>query len=80
MIKKYFTKGRDYFLLRNYKYETVFHVAARYNSLEALKALLGKSVFIEELLKKDFKGDTPMNIAATHCNIEILEFFVRSCT
>jgi ankyrin repeat protein len=36
MISKYFTKGREYFLLRNYKYETIFHIAARYNSLEAL--------------------------------------------
>ena len=31
-----------YFEMRNFKYETIFHIAAKYNSLESLKALLGK--------------------------------------
>jgi ankyrin repeat protein len=36
MISKYFKKGREYLGLRNYKYETMFHVAAKYNSLATL--------------------------------------------
>ena len=66
MIEKYFTKGKEYFKLRNYKYETIFHIAARYNSIDAIKEIVGKNVFIEELVKKDFKGDTPIHQAAKH--------------
>jgi ankyrin repeat protein len=33
MLTKHFTKGREYFLLRNYKFETVFHICAKSNSL-----------------------------------------------
>ena len=80
MIKKYFKKGREYFHLRNYKYETLFHIAAKYNSLEALKELLGNCIFIEELLKKDFKGDTPIHLAAKNRSFKILEFFCTSVT
>ena len=36
MIKKYFKKGRDYFSLKNYKHETIFHVAAKKNALLSL--------------------------------------------
>ena len=36
MIQKYFKKGRDYYTLRNYRHETIFHVAAKYNSLASL--------------------------------------------
>ena len=80
MIKTYFKKGKDYYQLRNYKHETIFHIAARYNSLESLKQLLGKSIFIEELLKKDFKGDTPLHTAAKNGNLEILQFYATSVT
>lgn len=76
IIKRYFKKGREYFNLRNYKFETIFHVAAKFNSISSLKELLGRSVFIEELVKKDFKGDTPLHIAAKTSNKEILEFFM----
>lgn len=64
MIKKYFTKGREYFKLRNYKYETIFHIAAKYNSIDVLREIVGRAVFIEELVKKDFKGDTAFHVAA----------------
>lgn len=37
-------------------------------------------MFIEELVKKDFKGDTPLHVAAKNANIEILEYFMSSCT
>lgn len=80
MIKKYFKKGREYFSLRNFKYETVFHIAAKYNSLDTLKELLGKAIFVEELLKKDFKGDTPLHTAAKSGSLEVLEFFVTACS
>lgn len=37
MIEKYFKKGREYFELRNYKNETILHIAAKNNALESLK-------------------------------------------
>lgn len=46
MLQKYFHSSREYFALRNYKFETVFHVCAKNNSLEALKQLLDRNVFI----------------------------------
>jgi len=36
MLEKYFNSTREYFKLRNYKYETIFHICAKNNSLEAL--------------------------------------------
>jgi hypothetical protein len=33
MLKKQFTQGKKYFSFRSYKYETVFHVAAKNNAL-----------------------------------------------
>lgn len=80
MIKKYFKKGRDYFALKNYKSETIFHVCAKHNSLDSLKELIGRTVFIEELVKKDFKGDTPLHIAAKNGNLDILDFYMQSCS
>lgn len=37
LIKKCFKRGRDYLTLRNYKYRTLLHIAARYNSIDAVK-------------------------------------------
>ena len=78
MVKLYFTKNKEYFDLRNHKYETVFHIAAKHNSVQSLKAMLGQTVFIEEMLKRDFKGDTPMHAAAKAGSLEIMEFFLSS--
>jgi len=39
-----------------------------------------KTVFIEELVKRDFKGDTPLHAAAKAGSIDILEFFVTAST
>lgn len=80
IIKKLFKKGKQYFSLRNYKYETIFHVAAKHNSLQSLKEIVQNSIFVEELLKKDYKGDTPIHIAARRGHIEILEFFITAVT
>jgi ankyrin repeat protein len=80
ILQKYFKKGRDYYGLRNYRQETIFHVAAKFNSVQSIGFLTGRSVFIEELVKKDYKGDTPMHIAAKKGNIEILEFLMKNCT
>ena len=80
MIRKYFKKGKEYYNLKNYKFETIFHIAARYNSLASIKELIGRSVFLEELVKKDFKGDTPIHTAARSGNLEILEFYITACT
>ena len=80
MIACYFKRGREYFPLRNYKFESLFHITAKYNSLASLKELVKKAVFIEELLKKDFKGDTPIHTAAKAGSIEVLEFFASGVT
>ena len=45
MVKKYFINPKAYFELRNFKFETIFHVAAKNNSLKSLKTMLGKGVF-----------------------------------
>jgi len=75
MIQCYFKRGREYFHLRNYKFETLFHIVAKHNSLASLKQLIGNLIFVEELFKKDFKGDTPIHIAAKAGSLEVLEFF-----
>jgi len=82
MVMSYYRKRecREYFEIRNFKYETIFHIAAKHNSYRSLKALLGKSIFLEELLKRDFKGDTPLHTAAKSGSSEVLEFFMTACT
>jgi len=80
MLEKQFTKGKEYFLLRNYKYETIFHVAGRYNALESLKFLIGRNVFIAEMLKRDYKGDTALHLAAKFGSYEMLEYMCSSVT
>lgn len=72
MVRKYFTNGKAYFDIRNFKYETVFHTAAKHDSEESMIALLGKSVFLEELIKRNFKGDTPLHTAAKSGSLKIL--------
>lgn len=37
-------------------------------------------MFIEELLKKDFKGDTPLHVAAKCGSLEVLEFYTTACS
>lgn len=82
MVENYFSKisCEEYFEHRNFKYETIFHVAAKYNSLNSLKALLRKAIFQEELLKRDFKGDTPLHQAAKSGSCDILEYYMSACT
>ena len=79
-LEKIFTKTKEYFKLRNYKYETVFHVCAKYNSKEVLEAMLGKDVFISQLLKKDYVGNTAFHVAAKSGNLEVLEFLCTAVT
>lgn len=85
MVESYYLKrgSRTFFNVRNFKYETIFHTAAKHNALMSLEALLGKkkqTIFLEELLKRDFKGDTPLHTAVKHGSREILEFFLTACT
>lgn len=54
MLEKQFKEGISYFKMRNYKYETIFHIAGKNNALKSLKYIVGKSVFIDEMLKRDF--------------------------
>ena len=80
MVLNYFTKCKAYFDLRNFKNETIFHIAAKHNSLRSIKAILGKTVFVEEMLKRDFKGDTPLHAAAKAGSYDVLEFYLSACT
>ena len=80
MLEKQFKQGSAYFSLRNYKYETVFHIAGKNNAKASLEFICGRSVFIQELLKRDFKGDTPIHSASKTGSYEILEFLCRSAT
>lgn len=80
MVKKYFINPKAYFELRNFKFETIFHVAAKNNSLKSLKTMLGKGVFQEQLIKRDFKGDTPIHVAAKSGSWEILYYFLTAST
>ena len=75
-----FGTGKSQFHVRNYKQESLFHLAAKHNSVIALEALVGRASFFEELLKKDFKGDTPMHLAAKGGALEVLRFFMCAAT
>lgn len=72
MVKKYFMKSKHFFDAQNFKNETIFHIAAKYNSVDSLCELLGKSVFLGDLLKKNYIGDTPIHVAAKAGNLDIL--------
>ena len=80
MLEKYFTKNTEYFRLRNYKYETVFHICAKNNSIESLKKLVGRFVFIQQMLKKDYVGNTAIHVAAKAGALEVLEFLCTAVT
>ena len=45
-----------------------------------MKALLGRTVFLEELVKRDFKGDAPLHTAAKAGSIQILELYLTAST
>jgi ankyrin repeat protein len=68
MVQRLFKKGYDYFNLRNYRNESIFHVAAKHNSLDSLKVLIDEQPFTMEIVKKDYKGDTPLHVAAKKGN------------
>ena len=80
MLEKYFHNTKDYFKLRNYKFETILHVCAKYESIDALKQLLGRTVFLPQLLKKDYVGNTPIHVAAKSGSVEVLKFFCSVVT
>lgn len=81
MITKFFAdRPKECFRLRNYKWETIFHIAAKANSIESLKIIIGSSFFIDQLLKKDFKGNTAIHIAAKHGHIETLTYLCQNAT
>lgn len=77
LITHLFKRGKDYFNLRNYSFETIFHVAARKGALDSLKVLIDDLKFgRDELLKKDFKGNTPLHMAAKYAKVQMLEFMM----
>ncbi len=76
LVKKLYKPHKEYFTLTNYKHQTIFHVAAKKNSLEALKVLVDSRSFFEELIKKDYKGDTPLHLAQRRKSKEVMDFFM----
>lgn len=81
MISKFFAdRPQDCFRLRNYKWETIFHIAAKSNSVQSLKLIIGNSVFIDQLLKKDYMGNTAIHIAAKNGSLETLRFLCQNVT
>lgn len=80
MLQKQFHGGRQYFEMRNYKYETIFHIAGKNNALESLKFIIGKNVFIEHMLKRDFEGNTPLHSAAEAGSTETLRWMCQHLT
>ncbi len=71
-----YKKQRDYFNLRNFKNQSIFHVAAKHNALDALKVLIDIHVFSDEVVKKDYNGNTPLHVAKKKGHREIYEFFI----
>ena len=80
MLKKQFKQGSQYFSLKNYRYETVFHIAAKGNSLESLKYICGRAVWIDQMLKRDFEGNTPLHTAAKAGSYDTLKWFLEHVT
>ena len=76
MVKYLFKKGKDYYSLRNYKNESIFHVAGKFNSIDALKILIDDQPFQEEVIRKDYLGDTPLHKAGKRGNIPMVEFYL----
>lgn len=80
MFQIQFKKGKQYYHLRNYKNQSLFHIAAKNNSLDALQLVVERQAFFEELLVKDFWGNTPLHTAASNGSYDVLEFFLTNCT
>lgn len=76
MIQRMHKKGKDYFNIRNFKNQTIFHIAAKNGAIESLQVLIDNMNFVEELLKKDYKGNTPLHTAAYYGKYQILEYFL----
>jgi ankyrin repeat protein len=80
MVEKQWTGKSKYFSLRNYKMETIFHVAAKNNAIKSLEKMIGACVFLPHMLKKDYEGNTAIHIAAKSGSLEMLEFLLSSVT
>ena len=76
MVKYLFKKGKDYQSLRNYENESIFHMAGKSNSIDSLIILNDGMPYQEEIIKKDYKGDTPMHKAGKRGHIKMLEFML----
>jgi len=66
--------------MRNYKYETIFHIAGKNNALESLQWIVGRHVFIDHMIKRDFEGNSPLHSAAKAGSLEILRWYCQHVT
>jgi len=66
--------------MRNYKYESIFHIAGKNNALDSLQYIVGKTVFIDHMLKRDYEGNTPLHSAAKAGNLDILRWYCNLLT
>lgn len=66
--------------MKNYKREHFYFTCAKHDSLEALQTLVGDRVFFNELLSKNYMGDTPIHKAVKNGSLKVLQFFLERCT
>jgi hypothetical protein len=53
----------------NFKMQTLLHVGAKTDAEEAVRVLVGDRVIIDELVRRDYKGDTPVHKAAKNGSV-----------
>lgn len=58
----------------------MFHIAAKFNSLDVMQLIVKQQIFFEELLVKDYRGNTPIHLAAVNGSFDILDFFLDNST
>lgn len=79
MVETYYCYFNGSINKKNFRNETILHIAAKYDSIESLQELVRDDAWVESLLEKNFMGDTPIHTAAKKGNKKILKFFLRNC-
>ena len=53
-------------------------MAAKHNALEAIEKVVGKGVFGQEMIEKDYKGDSPVHTAAKCGSGAVLRYYLEN--